>query len=192
MNTHPARLCDLTLLQASGPGRRFSPTVANQGRVVLSQEHCLAKRLRLPSRAMLTHSSIVVPVIALALWTHVMWAWMYATRIPAILKLRMVLDSSAPRGEQMATLPAPVRWKADNYNHLMEQPTVFYAVALGLAVLGEGNGMNATLAWAYFASRVVHSLIQATFNNITVRFSVFAISSLILIALTINAARIVF
>jgi hypothetical protein len=104
----------------------------------------------------------------------------------------MVLNPEAPRGEQMATLPARVRWKADNYNHLMEAPTVFYAVALALAVLGEGTGTNATLAWAYVGIRVVHSIIQATYNKIEVRFGVFFLSSLVLIALTVNAARMVF
>jgi hypothetical protein len=84
----------------------------------------------------MTDVAIVAPVVALAVWTHVMWGWMYAMRIPAIRKSRMVLDPAVPRGEQMARLPAPVRWKADNYNHLMEEPTVFYAVALALAVLG--------------------------------------------------------
>jgi hypothetical protein len=135
---------------------------------------------------------IVAPVIALAVWTHCIWAAMYATRIPAIRRAGMVLDPSAPRGEQMATLPARVRWKADNYNHLMEQPTVFYAVALSLAILGHGSGINAMLAWAYFLLRVVHSLVQTTFNKIEVRFGVFALSSLVLIALTVNAVRVVF
>lgn len=64
-------------------------------------------------------------VIALVAWTHVMWLWMYATRIPAIVAAKMALDPQAPRGEQMAQLPARVRWKADNYNHLVEQPTRF-------------------------------------------------------------------
>lgn len=137
-------------------------------------------------------SPIIAPVIALAVWTHVIWAWMYATRIPAIRKARLALDPSAPRGAQMATLPPRVRWKADNYNHLMEQPTVFYAVALSLAVLGQGDGKNAMLAWAYVALRVVHSLVQAIINKIEVRFSVFVLSSLVLIALTVNAARAVF
>ena len=139
-----------------------------------------------------SHTAIVAPVIALVVWTHVIWAWMYATRIPAIRKERLVLDPSAPRGEQMATLPAKVRWKADNYNHLMEQPTIFYAVALSLAVLGHGDGTNLTLAWAYVALRVVHSLVQTLVNKIEVRFSVFVLSSLVLIALTVNAARIAF
>src|SRR5204863_7913736 len=132
------------------------------------------------------------PVVSLAIWTHVMWAWMYATRIPAIRKARIALDPMVPRGEQMARLPPAVRWKADNYNHLMEQPTVFYAVALSLALLGQGGGTNATLAWVYVGIRVVHSFIQATFNKIEVRFAVFVLSSLLLIALTVNAARAVF
>lgn len=121
-----------------------------------------------------------------------MWAWMYATRIPAIRRSRMVLDPTAPRGEQMASLPAGVRWKADNYNHLMEQPTVFYAVVLSLAVLGQATGANVALAWAYVGLRVGHSLFQATINKIEIRFSIFILSSLVLIALTVNAALAVF
>src|SRR3546814_10551434 len=39
-------------------------------------------------------------------------------------------------------LPAEVQWKAHNYNHLMEQPTVFYAVAIALAVGGIGGGLR--------------------------------------------------
>ena len=71
-------------------------------------------------------ANLLAPIVALAAWTHMMWFWMYATRIPAMRAARMRLDRDAPRGAQMATLPPAVRWKADNYNHLMEQPTVFY------------------------------------------------------------------
>lgn len=136
---------------------------------------------------MATHSPILLTVIALVCWTHVMWGWMYVTRIPAIQRMRMRLDPNAPRGEQMATLPANVRWKADNYNHLMEQPTLFYAVALTLAVMGQGDGLNLTLAWTYVGLRVVHSLVQALINKIELRFTVFAVSSLVLIGLTVRA-----
>lgn len=133
-------------------------------------------------------SPIVQPVVALAAWTHVMWFWMYATRIPAIFAAKMKLDPNLPKGQLMATLPPRVRWKADNYNHLFEQPTVFYAVALALAVIGQGAGLNATLAWAYVALRVAHSLLQALWNNINARFALFATSSLVLMALTVRAA----
>lgn len=137
-------------------------------------------------------SPIVAPVVALAGWTHVMWFWMYATRIPAILAAKMKLDPNLPKGQLMATLPPRVRWKADNYNHLFEQPTVFYAVALALAVVGQGAGLDATLAWVYVALRVAHSLLQALWNNINARFALFVTSSFVLMALTVRAALVVF
>jgi len=130
---------------------------------------------------------MLAPVVALAAWTAVVWGWMYATRIPAIIAMRMRLDPLAPRGEQMATLPARVRWKADNYNHLMEQPTQFYAVALALAVLGDASPWSVGLAWAYVFLRVVHSLWQVLVNKIQVRFALFSVSSLVLFALVLRA-----
>jgi hypothetical protein len=135
---------------------------------------------------------MLAPVIALVLWTALIWTWMYATRIPAILAARMVLDPQAPRGAQMATLPARVRWKADNYNHLLEQPVLFYATALSLALLGDHSVASLWLAWAYVGLRVVHSLWQATTNVIMVRFGLFFVSSLVLFALAIRAALLVF
>ncbi|WP_177188970.1 MAPEG family protein [Solimonas aquatica] len=136
--------------------------------------------------------SILQPVIALVLWSFVIWAWMYATRIPAIVQMKMRMDPQAPRGEQMALLPATVRWKADNYNHLMEQPTLFYAVALTLAIIGDGTPVSLYLAWTYVLLRVVHSLVQVLVNKIEVRFAIFSVSSLVLLALTVRAAVWVF
>lgn len=129
--------------------------------------------------------ALLLPVLALVLWTYVMWFWMYATRIPAIMKSRMRLDPMAPRGEQMATLPAQVRWKADNYNHLFEQPTIFYATAIVLALVPHA-ATDVALAWAYVALRVVHSLVQALVNVIELRFALFMISSLVLLALAVR------
>jgi hypothetical protein len=108
--------------------------------------------------------TILAPLAALVLWSFVMWAWLYATRIPAMIKGRVAYDPNRPAEEFHARLPAAVRWKADNYNHLMEQPTLFYAVVLALAVVGAGDGLNTTLAWIYVALRIVHSLIQALAN----------------------------
>lgn len=137
-------------------------------------------------------SEILSPVVALLLWTCVMWAWMYATRIPAIQKSGLQMDPEAPIGTQMAQLPARVRWKADNYNHLHEQPTLFYAVCLTLALLGEGSGLNLTLAWTYVGMRVLHSLFQSLVNKIEVRFVIFSLTSLVLIALIVRTALVVF
>ena len=127
--------------------------------------------------------SQLAPVAILAAWTMVIWAWMYVTRIPAISRANLKLDPEAPRGEQMSRLPAQVRWKADNYNHLMEQPTVFYPVSLVLILVGHGGGWALRLAWTYVAIRIVHSLVQTTWNKIEVRFALFALSSLVLVAM---------
>jgi hypothetical protein len=130
-----------------------------------------------PNRALL------LPAAALGAWTFVMWAWMYATRIPAIRRAGMKLDATIPRGEQMATLPPEVRWKADNYNHLFEQPTVFYPIVIIAALLPASGAVEQALAWAYVGLRIAHSLFQATVNRIEVRFVLFASSSLVLLAL---------
>jgi hypothetical protein len=135
---------------------------------------------------------MLAPVMALVLWTFVMWAWMYVTRIPAIQAAKMRLDPNAPRGEQMSQLPPSVRWKADNYNHLFEMPTLFYAVALVLAIAGDHSTLSLGLAWAYVALRVVHSLWQALVNVIVPRFALFFMSSLVLLVLAVRAALFVF
>jgi hypothetical protein len=136
-------------------------------------------------------SAILAPVIALVLWTFVMGVWLYATRIPALKKHQIVYDPQRPAEEFHAQLPAEVRWKADNHNNLLEQPTLFYAVALTLALLDAGSGFNAGLAWAYVALRIAHSLVQALINKVLIRFALFAVASLILLLMTIRAAWIV-
>ncbi len=132
---------------------------------------------------------ILQPVVALLAWTMVMWVWMYATRIPAMLKAG--LDAKGMVGSTGASLraqlPDSVSWKADNYNHLHEAPTLFYAVAIVLAIIGQGDGFNTILAWAYVGLRIAHSILQATVNKVAVRFALFALSSLALMALILHA-----
>jgi hypothetical protein len=135
---------------------------------------------------------ILQPVVALVLWSMVMWAWLYATRIPAIVGAKLEMAPSMTTAELNQHLPPHVRWKADNYNHLMEQPTVFYAAALVLALAGQGDGLNAALAWGYVAIRVVHSLVQALANVIMARFLIFMTGSVVLLALALQAALAVF
>jgi len=137
-------------------------------------------------------SPILAPVILLVLWTLAMCGWLYATRIPALRKHRIVYDPRRPAAEFHAALPPRVRWKADNYNNLLEQPTIFYAVALTLALINAGSGLNAGLAWAYVGLRIAHSIVQAVFNEVMVRFALFAAASLVLLAMTLRAAWIIF
>ncbi len=133
--------------------------------------------------------AILGPVAALALWSMLMWLWMYVTRLPAMSAAGIdgtKLVGGTGKGFD-GVLPDHVQWKAHNYNHLMEQPTVFYAVALALAIGSMGDGLNLWLAWAYVGLRVLHSLVQATINRVILRFALFALASLCLIALCLHA-----
>ncbi|MCB2064716.1 MAG: MAPEG family protein [Novosphingobium sp.] len=137
---------------------------------------------------------ILQPVVALAAWTMVMWFWLYGTRIPALSAAKVDPDDLVhdPTKGLDTVLPPQVMWKAHNYNHLHEAPTVFYAVAIVLAIIGEGDGLNMQLGWAYVVLRVVHSIIQATINKVQLRFMVFALSSFVLMALVARAAMVMF
>ncbi|MDG2002790.1 MAG: MAPEG family protein [Novosphingobium sp.] len=138
--------------------------------------------------------AILQPVVALTAWTMVMWLWLYGTRIPALGAAKVNPDDLVhdPTKGLDQVLPPQVQWKAHNYNHLHEAPTVFYAVAIVLAIIGQGDGLNAQIAWAYVGLRVVHSIIQATINKVQLRFMVFALSSFCLIFLVARAVMAMF
>ncbi len=132
-----------------------------------------------------TSTAILLPAAALICWTLVMLFWAAFTRLPTMSKLKMH-PQKYPRTQDLgAALPAEVQWKADNYNHLLEQPTIFYATVFLLALIGEGSGLVVTLAWAYVGLRVAHSLVQATTNKVMVRFTLFLLSSIILTVMAV-------
>ena len=124
--------------------------------------------------------SVLLPVLALIVWSLIVWAWMYALRIPAMQKAGIRPDDARHPGS-LDALPASARQVADNYNHLMEQPTIFYALAFFVVLAGHDGGLAVTLAWAYVVLRVIHSLIQNTVNRVMLRFLVFSISTIVLI-----------
>ena len=135
------------------------------------------------------YSPILAPVVALVAWSLVIMAWMAMTRIPAMQKAGIDVKSRVGgRGLNLeGIIPDEVNWKAHNYQHLMEQPTIFYAIALTLAFMDMGGGINLWLAWGYVGLRIVHSLIQCTVNIVKYRLTMFALSSLCLLGLTIHA-----
>lgn len=125
---------------------------------------------------------MVAPVLALVAFTFVMWVWMYATRIPAMQMARVDMAELSRTGAPLV-LPPEVSRVADNYNHLHEQPTIFYALALAAQLAGAADATSVGLAWAYVGVRVAHSLVQATRNVIPLRFAVFTLGSLVLLIL---------
>ena len=138
------------------------------------------------------YSPILAPVVALVAWSLLMMAWMYAVRFPAMKRKGISLKGrvGSKTGALDGVVEDQVQWKAHNYNHLMEQPTLFYAIALTLALLGHGGGWNLYAAWAYVGFRIGHSLVQATINVVLWRFYFFLAASLCLAALTLHAAMV--
>lgn len=133
-------------------------------------------------------SEILMPAAVLVLWSLVMLFWMAGSRLPALSKLGG-LGNAKPggRGQDLeGVIPDEINWKSHNYAHLMEQPTLFYASVMILAILGAGS-LDVTLAWGYVGLRVVHSIWQATVNRVPVRFALFLLSTICLIGLAIRA-----
>ncbi|CAN5285967.1 MAPEG family protein [soil metagenome] len=130
-------------------------------------------------------NTLVAPVMALVAWSLVIWLWMYVRRLPAMTKAGLKPQDAAHPGS-LNGLPADVRAAADNYNHLMEQPTIFYAAVLAIQVAGHTDGWALRLAWLYVALRVVHSLVQVSVNAVTLRFLVFSLSTIVLAVLVVR------
>jgi len=127
-------------------------------------------------------SSMLAPVLALIVLSLVVWVWMYATRIPALQRAKIDPHSAAHPGS-LDVLPSSARRVADNYNHLMEQPTIFYALVFVIMLAGHSDSLNVDLAWAYVGLRVLHTLIQCTVNVVNLRFLVFALSTIVLMVM---------
>jgi hypothetical protein len=125
---------------------------------------------------------MLTPVLALIVLSLLVWIWMYVTRIPAMQRAGIDPQNARHPGS-LDGLPSSARQVADNYNHLMEQPTIFYALVFYIVLAGHSDAFGIYLAWSYVGLRVVHTLIQCTVNNVTMRFSVFALSTLVLMAM---------
>jgi hypothetical protein len=136
------------------------------------------------------NSPILAPVVALVAWTLVMMIWMIVTRFAAMRRKGIGLKGriGSRSGSLEGVIEDEVNWKAHNHTHLHEHPTLFYAIALTLALLDFGGGINLYLAWAYVGLRIAHSLVQATVNIVLYRFILWMLSGLVLISLTVHAA----
>ena len=139
-------------------------------------------------------AQVLAPAAVLVLWSLFMLVWMEAIRFPAMIRSGLDLKAAKPgaRGQDLeGVLPARVQWKAHNYNHLMEQPTIYYAAVMILALTG-AQLIDVRLAWAYTILRILHSLWQSLVNGMPVRFVLFVLSTFVLIALSVRAVVVTF
>ena len=136
--------------------------------------------------------AILGPAAALVLWSLIVLAWLVATRFPAFKKAGTAVGK-ARRGVRYSDIehkmPEKVNWVSHNFTHLMEQPTIFYAVIAVLAIAGDTSAVNLVAAWAYVGLRIVHSLWQGLVNIVQIRIILFALGTVCLWVLAINAVR---
>ncbi len=131
--------------------------------------------------------NFLTPVLALIIWTFIMWVWMYKRRIPAMMAITKDTQQFIDNPDLKNKIPARARWVADNYNHLHEQPVIFYALMFYLNEVGLVKPWLLVLAWIYVAIRVVHSICQATTNKVMMRFPLFAAGTFVLMAMGLYA-----
>ena len=127
--------------------------------------------------------SILNPMLAMMAWSGLIVAILLMTRIPVVIKQWGNLQFAKHSDELRPKMSEKFRYITDNYNHIFEQPTLFYAVLIYIQLAGASNQMNISLAWAYVSLRMVHSSIQLTSNNVSWRAASFATSSLILMTI---------
>jgi hypothetical protein len=130
-------------------------------------------------------NSMLTPLLALVTWTFVIWVWLYLTRIPAMQKAG-IAAAKLKRKADLDGLPVSVQQVADNYNHLHEQPTIFYALCVYSHLTGVMDIWNIGLAWAYVAIRIVHSVVQCTTNFVPARFFIFTAGTIVLAVITVR------
>ena len=126
--------------------------------------------------------ALLTPVFVLILWTFIIFLIMSYGRT------RFMKDpqDAAHTKDLKGSLPAWVERTGDNYNHLFEQPIAFYVVTLAIALINSIDPLMMQLAWAFVILRVIHSLVQLTFNLVLVRFLIFLIGWLIIAYMAIS------
>ncbi|MFN4018916.1 MAG: MAPEG family protein [Erythrobacter sp.] len=135
-------------------------------------------------------AQMLAPAAVLVVWTLIVLLWIVPIRFGAIAKIpnkSEVLNKPGARGADLeGVIPDKANWPSHNYTHLLEQPTLFYVTVVILALTGPG-ALDVTLAWAYVALRIVHSLWQNLVNTVPVRFALFLASTIALIVMAIRA-----
>ena len=120
--------------------------------------------------------ALLTPVFVLILWTFTISLIMAYGRVRFTKNPQDAEHTKDLKG----LLPAWVERTSDNYNHLFEQPVAFYAITISIALINNFDPLMIQLAWAFVILRIIHSLVQLTFNLVLLRFCLFATGWLII------------
>jgi hypothetical protein len=109
----------------------------------------------------------------LAIWTLLVLCWMTVVRFRAVRAGRVRVEDF--RRVDAARVPDDVGIAGRNYINLFELPVLFYAVCLVTLATDRQASSILVLAWIFVASRIVHSLIHLTYNNVMHRMAMFGV-----------------
>ena len=127
--------------------------------------------------------NILHPMLAMIALSGFLIVVLLASRLPPIIKYWGDLQFAEHSEDLRPQLPKPLRLITENYNHIFEQPTLFFATCAYIYMAGQTDALNVGLAWAYVGLRLLHTITQVTSNNVTLRVSFFATSSASLVAM---------
>lgn len=102
-------------------------------------------------------------------------------RVSAVGKGEVPLDYF--RLMQGAQVPDFIAKSTRNFNNLFEVPTLFYAGGAVYLALGLQETVAVGRAWAFVASRVVHTCVHLGYNNVMHRLIVFGLGNLAALAM---------
>ena len=129
---------------------------------------------------------ILYPMLGMITLSGLMTLVLLFSRAPSIIKFWGNLQAAKHSDELRPNLPDRMRYITDNYNHLFEQPALFYAVVIYIYLVNHADELHAQLAWGYVGLRVVHSIIHLSTNNVSWRALIFVLASLCLVAMIIR------
>ncbi len=125
-------------------------------------------------------TSLLSPVLAMVCLTFAVWFWMFITRFRYILANRVNAQDMATPKQLYDLLPPAAANSGYNFQNLFEIPLLFYVVCIYLVLVQQTDSMHLTCAWIFVALRVIHSVIQCSYNNVNHRFGVYALSCITL------------
>lgn len=127
------------------------------------------------------NAPMVLAIAAMAALTFAVWVRLMVIRV-AEMRGRSIDPQSIAGSAAKAAMMQDTR-ASDNFVNLFEVPVLFYVAALLAIQLDAVTTMPVALAWTYVVLRVVHSLIQCTYNKVMHRFPVYALSNVVAMAL---------
>ena len=134
-------------------------------------------------------TAIFYPVIALALWTFAVLMLVPRARFK-VVRERRVRAADFALGES-DNVPPEARLPNRNYMNLLELPVLFYVACIVLYVTAKVDVVGLGLAWTFVALRIAHSAVHLTYNHVVPPPFVFALSTVVLLALWIWIAVVV-